>query len=223
MFSLDRDHVYRSSLLENISWLRHGFGTRKTSGWLRVENLTAVRQFHSDLIVISKGTRGLIGEGDALITTHGGTLLSVRTADCLPILLTDVRQRAVGAVHAGWRGTVLGIAMNTVRAMEREYGSKPEDLRVAIGPGIGSCCFEVGPEVAAQFETLFPERDDLQTRVKLDLVEANVRQLIGAGVSFQHIDAARICTCCDGDLFHSFRKNREAAGRMTSVIGLQSE
>lgn len=222
MFRLDRDKIYRSSLLESVPWLRHGFGTRNRSGWLDVEPLTALRQFHSDQVVVATQARGFIGEGDALITNHPSAFLSIRTADCLPILIADVENRAVGAVHAGWRGTVSEIAAKTISRMEREYGSKPEHLRAAIGHGIGPCCFEVGAEVAVQFGTLFPEQDNLHARANLDLVEANQRQLVGAGLLLQHIDAARICTCCGGDLFHSFRRDRESAGRMTSAIGIEA-
>jgi polyphenol oxidase len=222
IFRLDRDHVYCSSLLGTIPWLRHGFGTRQPSQWLAGDTLTTVRQIHSNRIVVANGNSGFMGEGDALITAHPGTLLSVRTADCLPILIADVRNRAVAAIHAGWRGTVSEIAAKTVRAMEREYGSRREDLRAVIGPGIGPCCFEVGPEVGVKFGTLFPERDNLYLRAHIDLVEANYRQLIGEGISSQDVDVARLCTCCGVDQFHSFRRDREAAGRMTSAIGIQA-
>jgi polyphenol oxidase len=222
MFRLDPDHVYRSSLLDNIPWLRHGFGTRLSSEWLAGEPVSTLRQIHSDKIVTANGHSGLIGEGDALISGHPGTLLSVRTADCLPILIADVRSHAVGVVHAGWRGTLLEIAAKTVTAMQLEYSSRLEDLRAAIGPGIGSCCFEVGTDVASQFGTIFPERDNLPTRTRLDLIEANCRQLGLAGISSQHVDAARLCTCCGRDLFHSFRRDHDAAGRMINAIGIRT-
>lgn len=221
MFRLDRDNVYRSSLLEDIPWVRHGFGTRGSSEWLIGDSLSSVRQVHSDRILVATGESGVLGEADALITRHPGTLLSIRTADCVPILIADVRNRTVGAVHAGWRGTVSEIAAKTVNAVKREFGSSPEDLLVVIGPAIGPCCFEVGPEVAVQFESLFPERDNSRTRTTLDLVEANCRQLIGAGILPSNLDVLRMCTCC-GDVFHSFRRDREDAGRMTSAIGIEA-
>src|SRR5438067_2152648 len=99
MFRLDADHVYRSSLLDEIPWVRHGFGTRLPSDWLAGTTLSAVRQIHSDRIVIAEGESGFIGEGDALISRQPGLLLSIRTADCLPILIADVRNLAVSAVH----------------------------------------------------------------------------------------------------------------------------
>lgn len=221
MLALNGDNVYRSTVFGAVPGLEHGFGTRQPSNWLTRQTLTTVRQVHSDRVVVANGCSGLLGEGDAIITGHPGTVLAVRTADCVPILIADVRNRAVAAVHAGWRGTVSEIAAKTVAAMEREFGSKPEELRAGIGPGIDACCFEVGPEVAIQFGTLFPERDDLDGRSHIDLIEANYRQLRGQGISGQHIDIARLCTCCGADRFHSFRREREAAGRMISAIGIQ--
>jgi YfiH family protein len=222
MFRLNRDHVYCSSVLELMPWLRHGFGTRQPSDWLAGDTLTTVRQVHSNKVIVANGNSGLLGEGDAMITADPGTLLSVRTADCLPILIADVRNRAVGAIHAGWRGTVSEIAARTVIAMEREYGSRREDLRAVIGPGIGPCCFEVGPDVGVKFATLFPERDNLYRRTNIDLLEANYRQLVGEGIAHQDVDLARLCTCCGGNQFHSFRRDSEAAGRMTNAIGIQT-
>lgn len=220
MFRLDPDNVGRSGLLRDIPWLRHGFGTRLDSEWPSAAGLTWLRQVHSNLVIVAGGRTGLLGEGDALITNQAGTLLTVRTADCLPILICDVRNRAVAAVHAGWRGTVSGIAGATVEAMGREYGSRPEDLRAVIGPGIGECCFEVGPAVAGQFGTIFPERDDLNRRTRLDLAEANRRQLVAAGLQPEHMDVAAICTCCNKDVYESFRRDGEASGRMISGIGI---
>jgi hypothetical protein len=107
----------------------------------------------------------VLGEGDALLDNTPGSVVAIKTADCLPILLVDDRHRAVAAVHAGWRGTVAGIAQRAVEAMRAQFGSAPGDLRAAIGPGIGPCCYEVGPEVAAEFGR--------QGRAHVDLGEAN--------------------------------------------------
>ena len=222
MFRLGDDKVYRSLLLAELPWIRHGFGTRQSPDWLTDEKVTAVRQIHSDKVVIANGESGFLGEGDALITRRPGSLVSVRTADCLPILIADVRKRTVAAVHAGWRGIISEIVAKTVGALERQFGSSPGDLRAAVGPAIGPCCFEVGPEVGIQFGTLFPERDNLHVRGTLDLLEAAYRQLLVAGIPPRNVDLARICTCCGGDLFESFRRDREDAGRMGSAIGIQA-
>jgi len=220
LFRLDSENVYRAQALEEISWLEHGFGTRLSSRWPDAADLTTVQQIHSDKVLIADRA-GCLGEGDALISNQPGIALSVRTADCLPILMADTRNRAVAAVHAGWRGTLLEIVPKTVRAMGEQFGTSPEDLVIAIGPGIGACCFEVGPEVATQFSALFPERGDLNRRTKIDLVETNLRLLGRNDGSVRQIATSGLCTCCQADLFHSYRRDREQAGRMVSVSRLR--
>jgi YfiH family protein len=220
LFRLDSENVYRAQALEEISWLEHGFGTRLSSRWPDTADFTTVQQIHSDKVLIADRA-GCLGEGDALISNQPGIALSVRTADCLPILMTDTRNRAVAAVHAGWRGTLLEIVPKTVRAMGEQFGTSPEDLVIAIGPGIGACCFEVGPEVATQFSALFPERGDLNRRTKIDLVETNLRLLGRNDGSVRQIATSGLCTCCQAELFHSYRRDREQAGRMVSVIRLR--
>ena len=173
--------------------------------------MATAKQIHSDRVLLVKSP-GPQGEGDALISNLPGIALAVRTADCLPILIADPRNRTVAAIHAGWRGVVSEIASKTIQAMCQQFDSQPEDLVVAIGPGIGSCCFEVGPEVAAQFQQA--------GRVKLDLVETTCRQLRRNGVSLEKISSSGLCSCCNPELFESYRRDREAAGRMLAVIGL---
>jgi YfiH family protein len=217
LFSLDTRNVYGVKPLNDLSWLEHGFGTRISSGWPDTTGLASVRQIHSDIIVVAEHS-GCLAEGDALITNRPGLTLSIRTADCLPILMADPAHRAIAAVHAGWRGTALGIVPKTVQTMAGRFGTRPEDLLVAIGPGIGACCFEVGPEVAVRFQQWFPERQDLAFRAKVDLAETISRQLRRNGVTVGHLATANLCTVCDADLFHSYRRDREQAGRMTSTI-----
>lgn len=220
MFRLDQDQVLRCSIFEELPWLEHGFGTRLAAGWPSGSGLTSVRQVHSNQVVVTGHRTGVLGKGDALISNRPGTFVSVKTADCMPILLADVATRAVAAVHAGWKGTVSGICVATVCALEQEYGCSPENLRAVIGPGIGECCFEVGPEVALQFRRQFPERENLTSRTRVDLAEANRRQLLEAGLLASRISVAGICTCCSDDLYHSYRRDREEAGRMISGIGI---
>ncbi len=100
-----------------------------------------------------------------------------------------------------------------------QFGARPGDIWAAIGPGIGPCCFEIGHEVAEQFRPWFPERDDLSQRTRVDLAEANRRQLVAAGVPEAQIEISGLCTVCRADDFHSYRRDKDKAGRMLSVIG----
>ncbi|MGA2740636.1 MAG: polyphenol oxidase family protein, partial [Bryobacteraceae bacterium] len=149
--------------------------------------------------------------GDALLENTPGHLVAVKTADCIPILLVDEERRAVAAVHAGWRGTAAGIVRNALRGMREEFGTRPGHVHAAIGPGIGKCCYEVGADVAAQFGETGP--------CHIDLVETNRRQLIEAGIPASRIYAANLCTKCGVEDFHSYRRDKEQAGRMLSFVG----
>jgi len=220
LFHLDRRNIYRANVLEELAWLEHGFGTRLSSHWPDTANLATVQQIHSDK-VLQADRAGPMGEGDALISNQPGITLSVRTADCLPILMADTRNRAIAAVHAGWRGTIQEIVPKTIQAMADRFGTHPDDLVIAVGPGIGACCFEVGPEVAIQFAKLFPERTDLNQKTKVDLVETNLRLLRRNGGSVRQIATSGLCSYCRPDLFHSYRRDGEAAGRMVSAIRIR--
>ena len=220
LFFKNSSRVIQVEPLAALGWLEHGFGTRH--GAPEDGNLATLCQIHSCRVLVADGRTGRIGEGDALIARMPGTRVGVRTADCLPVLLADERLHAVAAIHAGWRGTVQGIAGRTVEALVRTFGSRPEDLHAAIGPGIGFCCFEVGPEVAAEFRALFPERDDLGRRTRVDLAEANRRQLAAAGLPPSRIYCGAPCTVCAPEDFHSWRRDGERAGRMVAVVGIRS-
>lgn len=212
MFYQDSRQIYRVTELDSLPWLVHGFGTRRARVPALYGNLATLRQIHSAACVLAAGRSGLLGEGDALLENTPGSVVAIQTADCLPILLVDERHRAVAAVHAGWRGTVAGIAQRAVEAMRRQFGSAPRDLHAAIGPGIGPCCYEVGPEVAAQFGR--------QGRAHLDLGQANRRQLMDAGVTPERIYASNLCTMCRSEEFESFRRDQAAAGRLYSFAGI---
>jgi len=218
LFRLDSSHVYRAERLEQFSWLQHGFGTRLSAGWPDAAGLATAKQIHSDQVL--KATHpGHFGPGDALISEQPGVTVAIRTADCLPVVIVDPRTRAVAAVHAGWRGVVAQIAPKAVEAMQAEFGSRAEDLEIAIGPGIGPCCFEVGPEVAVQFRAFFPERNDLEGRTRVDLAETITRQLRRNGVIASQISTPGLCSCCNPGLFESYRRDREKAGRMVTAVG----
>lgn len=211
MFFKDDLNVYRVGPLAALKWLDHGFGTAQSPDWSTARSLTTVKQIHSNL-VLTGDRPGRVGEGDALIADHPGSWVGVRTADCVPLLFADTVRRAVAAVHAGWRGTAAGISVSALEAMADRFGTRPEDLVVAIGPAIGGCCYEVGPEVAEQF--------GMTGRLKLDLPEANRTQLAGAGVPPERIFVANLCTACLAGEFHSYRRDR-SHGRMVSAIGVR--
>ena len=214
MFYKDSLQVYRASELDALPWLIHGFGTRQSDIPARFENLATVKQIHSATVVNAEGRCGLLGEGDALLEDRPGAVIAVRTADCIPILLADERHRAIAAVHAGWRGTVARIAAAAVDAMRARFGTAPGGLHAAIGPGIGKCCYQVGPEVAARFGE--------QGRAHISLRDANRAQLLAAGVTPERIYASNLCTMCLAGEFHSFRRDREAAGRLYSFAGIRA-
>lgn len=212
--------------------------------------LVTQRQVHSDLIhhVTAAAARPT---GDGLITDVPGLLLGVQTADCLPVLLVDTKRRAVGAFHAGWRGTLQRIVEKGVGEMRRQFGSVPAELRAAIGPGIHSCCYQVGEEVREKFHSQFayagevfrevresnpvhekypllflnarpPGHGPEETLLYLDLVAANTRQLLDAGVPAESISALPLCTSCRTDLLFSYRKEKGVVGRLLGVVGIRS-
>ena len=230
--------------------------------------MVTVRQFHSNLVVFtrrtnvsgkpssdaiaaaSKSIAPSVCKGDGLITAQPGLLLAIQTADCIPILVADRKQRVVAAFHAGWRGTVQRIVESGVGRMRLEFGSKPGDLIAAIGPGIGACCYAIGEEVFSAFESQFaygrelfrevydtdpvrtkypmlfltqraPGHSSIGPNLHLDLIEANRRQLLDAGVKSRAIQVVGGCTSCRPDLFFSHRASRGHAGRMMSVIGMR--
>jgi polyphenol oxidase len=212
--------------------------------------LVTVRQFHSNLAAIASSDRESPCRGDGLMTADPGRLLAIQTADCIPVLVADRRRRVVAAFHAGWRGTVKRIVEEGVGKMRLLYGSRPGDLIAAIGPGIGPCCYAVGEEVRSAFESQFVYADDLFVEVfdsdpvrtkypmlfltqrapghspigpslHLNLIEANRRQLLDAGLKPKAIQLVGGCTSCQPELFFSHRSSQGHAGRMMSVIGVR--
>jgi YfiH family protein len=213
VFYKDSRQVYRVGELDALDWLVHGFGTRLSDVPSLIGKLATLRQVHSATCVTAEGRFGVLGKGDALLENTPGSVVAVKTADCVPILLADERNHAVAAVHAGWRGAVARIAARAVDAMRGRFGTLPEDLHAAIGPGIGQCCYEVGPEVAAHFGQ--------EGRGHVDLSGALRRQLEDAGVTPGRIYASNLCTMCRPEEFHSFRRDHQAAGRMYSFAGIR--
>jgi polyphenol oxidase len=209
--------------------------------------LVGVRQIHSAIVHAIRPEQGALEgklatpdgkavlEGDGLITALPGVMLGVGTADCVPVLIADVRNKVVAAFHAGWRGTSARIVEQGVNTMHLEYGSQPQDLIAAVGPSIGPCCYSVGDEVREQFESNFPYANELfrtvshpessTEKIHLDLWKANQRQLLDAGLSETHITVVGECTSCFRDAngamrFFSHRAEHGNAGRMLNIIGI---
>lgn len=224
-FWLDRGEVFRSTMLDRESWLAHAFGTRRGAPVPNYHEpdweLVTVKQIHSANVIDAGGPLAPATEGDALITRTPGLALAVKTADCFPILLADPERRVVAAIHAGWRGTVQEIVSATVARMIAGYKTNPSALLAAIGPGIGKCHFEVGPEVARQFAKWEPRLAAAEGKELLDLASIAMRQLTDLGVAESNMAPAGLCTMDGNGLFFSFRREREAAGRMFSWIGIR--
>ncbi|MBV9610633.1 MAG: peptidoglycan editing factor PgeF [Acidobacteria bacterium] len=212
--------------------------------------LVTLRQVHSDVIHNVTRVSSAPLTGDGLVTDTSGILLAVQTADCLPVLLLDVKHHAVGAFHAGWRGTLARIIEKGIGVMRRDFGTDPADIHAAIGPGIGVCCYEVGDEVRDKFAGQFPyavalfqefeNRDAVREKyplmfmnarapghgdpghkLHLDLGEANLRQLLSAGVKEENIRAVAMCTACRQDLFFSYRVAKGPTGRQLGLVGIR--
>ena len=164
---------------------------------------------------------------DAIISDAPNVLAGVKTADCVPILIGDPKTGSFAAVHAGWRGTFAGIVLYAIERLAKEYNSAPGDLRVSLGPAAGACCYEVGSEIIEGFQERFPQAEDLFTptrpgHARMDLLKANRDQLTAAGVSFERIHTAPLCTMDRTDLFFSYRQEKTThgkVGRLMSVIG----
>jgi YfiH family protein len=213
--------------------------------------LITIRQIHSDLIHRIDGVPAHPLAGDGLITNTPELLVAVLTADCIPIILADKKNHAVGVFHAGWRGTVKRIVEKGVGEMRRYFGSKPRNLTAAIGPGVQGCCYQVGEEVRRKFESQFtyagelfrevkesdpvrekypllfltaraPGHSELPMNIFLDLKEANRRQLVDAGVPPANIEASFPCTACHTDLLFSHRAEKGVTGRLMAVAGVHS-
>ena len=185
-------------------------------------------QTHSDNISIIKNveTKGwssqesVVEDCDALITDRKGVMLTILTADCVPILLFDAKRNVIGAVHAGWRGTKQEILFKTVQKMQQEFGSNPTDIIAGIAPSIGRCCYEVGEDVAQHFfeeEGAFSKKED---KFMLDLPYLNKIQLLKAGLLEQNIEMSGICTACEVESYFSYRKEQGCSGRFMSMIGM---
>lgn len=201
--------------------------------------MVSVRQVHgTEVKAVAAGETGLrteegraVVQADGLMTAAPGTMLAIQVADCVPVLVADVKRRIVAGFHAGWRGSAAGIVEQGIARMVEEFGCDPADMLGAVGPAIGACCYTVGDEVRAKFgarfgyaEELFSSRED---GLHVDLAGANRRQLVGAGLSVGRVTVIGECTACarvDGRRkYFSHRAEQGFTGRSMGMIGIAAE
>lgn len=239
---------------EHVLINRERFLAELTGKPVGKDSLVTLKQVHSSLIRragLKDVKEAACGKADGMMTDKPGVLLAIQTADCIPVLIADVKKKAVAAFHAGWRGTLKRIVEEGAGRMRLEFRSRPEDLVAAIGPGIGSCCYAVGEEVRSEFESQFvyaaelfsdvydansikekypllfmtaraPGHSHLGPSLHLDLMEANRRQLLDAGLRPEAISTIGDCTSCQHDRYFSYRAEHGFTGRMFSVIGMHA-
>lgn len=202
-----------------LSAIQRGF--LKCEAQLTLSKVVNIRQVHGKSIIVATAEKykkdDSIPQADAIITKEVDVPIAVRTADCLPIFIFDPKQKVIGIVHAGWRSSQKRIAEATLKKMKEKFKTRPEDVKVAFGPSLNSCCYEVTEE----FLDYFPKAIKRQNgKLYLDLNLANRQQLVAVGVSPRNIFDCKTCTFC-GKNYFSYRKGKEKAGRMLSVIMLK--
>jgi polyphenol oxidase len=196
---------------------------------IEADRIVTCRQAHEDRAEVIDAIPEVPPRADAIITSNPGIYLAIKTADCLPILLLDPVRRIAGAIHAGWRGTVLRITRKVVRMMSSRYGTNPTDLVVGLGPTIGPCCYEVDEAVLVPFRQAYPRAEQFIIRSKsgdgskkslrLDLVGANRFELTQEGVPLANIHSTERCTACNSALFFSYRRDGAKSGRHLAITG----
>lgn len=189
---------------------------------ISLENLFTPNQIHGNEVIILTEGKDPAHDADAVVTALEGLPIGILTADCLPLLFYDPVKQIIGAAHAGWKGTALSIATKTIDAMASSFGSAPGDIRAAIGPHIGPCCYPVGENVFEEFKKAFIWHEEcfenIGSTLRLDLGIANRLQLLSSGIREENIGTEARCTACSEGLFFSHRKENGVTGRQLSVI-----
>jgi YfiH family protein len=218
--------------LEQIPYIVHGFGTgewkdadfKKRPEWAGFR-LLFLNQVHSTIIRFIDRIPEKKLKGDAMVTDIPEFLLVIKTADCLPVLVVDEPRKVIAAIHCGWRGTSKRMIQKGIQGMVDRYGCRASSLLVALGPCIGSECYEVGEDVLKNFKQeglsseFFRTHPSKKEKYFFDLKGENISQLLSLGIEKENIYCADGCTHCDGAL-PSYRRDREKAGRMLSFIGM---
>ncbi|MDU1201379.1 MAG: peptidoglycan editing factor PgeF [Clostridiales bacterium] len=192
-----------------------------------LKNLSKNKQIHSNIVnKVDKDNIGQIIDGDAIITNEKNVPLLILTADCVPVVLVDKVNKAVGLVHAGWRGTYGKICSETLQSMKENYNTNTEDVVAIIGPSIGKCCYEVSYDLVEKFSALLPNADEKIYEIRdekyyLDLWEINTQILKEFGVLKSNIINMNICTSCNCDRFFSYRKHDKTTKRIGTFIEIK--
>lgn len=234
--------VYQSEMFGKIAGVHHGttgrsIGNARTSEGRRAilkkvglpdDLYVGVKQIHGAKVVIADTVVDplLLEDADGLVTNISGRTLGIKTADCAPLLFVDPKARVIGAAHAGWKGTLSGIAGEVMRVMG-SLGANPKNVLVWIGPHISACCYAVPAERAALFQEKFGKHDGIVKEDgpmwSVDIGIANKAALLEAGILAENVDLSEECTSCHVDRYYSYRKeSKETYGEMLSFIGLTS-
>ncbi|MGQ9618234.1 MAG: peptidoglycan editing factor PgeF [Candidatus Aminicenantia bacterium] len=218
-------YVYLEGL--EIEGVIYGFTTKEVRKDEVISNLgengsklITIKQIHSSKVLRIGRDMENLPTGDGLITNEIELFVGIKTADCLSILIVDEKKRAVGALHAGWRGTLKEIVKEGIKRMSEEFGSNPSDLIAILGPSISICCYEIGEDVEKILKNSFSEFLEYRNnKVFFNLREANKNLLLESGVREEKIFDVSLCTKCEGDLFFSHRRGE--SDRNISFIGIQ--
>lgn len=191
-----------------------------TAAGIDEKQIASAHQVHgNDILLATKPERE--NGYDAIITNTGGIIAGVTIADCTPVLIYDRKNKAVGAIHAGWRGTAGSIVARTLSAMQKHFGTNGADCYAYIGTCISFGAFEVGPEVAEQFEEQFVRYDTDKQKHFVDLKGANLSQLLAFGMPENQIEISKKCTVLNNDKYFSYRHEKGSTGRMLALIGIR--
>ena len=194
---------------------------------LNYDNLTYNNQTHSDIVnVVNNDNIGEVKDGDALVTNLTKTPLLIFVADCVPVALIDTKNKAIALCHAGWRGTYSKITKNAIDKMIKLYNTNPEDIVCAIGPSIGSCCYEVSKDLIEKFNTIITNKEEKfyiirEDKYYLDLWKVNELILQECGIKKENITNLNICTSCNSDKFHSYRKHNQTSERLGMILEIE--
>jgi YfiH family protein len=198
-----------------------------------MEQFLVVNQVHGDAIFVIKPHGSYFSSRDelnydAIVTTRANLAICIKTADCVPVSVVDKVKKVIAVVHAGWRGSALGISAKVIELMQNQYRSQPQDILVAIGPSIGRCCYEIDQTTADAFRKqnnheLFLQQGKKKDKWMLDLVEANRSQILEAGIPESNIEVAGYCTTCNQDMFFSHRGSGGITGRQINFMMIKGD